>query len=282
MAKHKKLEERNGVLGKECSKCSEWKSLDEFSAKLGGKRANCKLCERAYRKLNQERVKECGQKRKYTDKDKERRRKWRELNIDRIKEYDKKYYQENKEQVREYYEENKNRYLENSRKWREANKEYDRNYYEDNSERKIEYIRSWRESNRDKVVLTTQLRRARKKELPSDFTHEQRKATLTYFGGCALTSSTDDIHWDHIVPLAIGHCGTVNGNMIPLRSDLNISKNDRNLFEWYYSNKERYNLQQERFDKLIDWLASVNGMTTEEYEAYVYYCHDNPRNDVAQ
>jgi hypothetical protein len=224
-----KIEERGGVIGKECTKCGEWKQFVHYSKHnggLGGKRSECKTCEA------------------------------------------------------EYYENNKDRILENDRRYRAENKEREaeriRKWYENNKSRKNEARRKWRQNNRDKEMLTKQRRRARKASLPDDFTVEQMEETLEYFGGCALTGSKSDIQWDHVIPLATGNGGTLRGNMIPLRGNLNTSKYASNIFEWFEANRQRFNLEQWRFDRLIEWLGKANGMTVEEYRDYVYECHANP------
>jgi hypothetical protein len=170
---------------------------------------------------------------------------------------------------------------ETSRKWREENKEHklnsDREWRDKNREKRAEADRKWYQSNPDKVVLKEQRRRARKAMLPDDFTVKQMFETMSIFGnGCALTNQEDEIQWDHVIPLATGHGGTTFGNMIPLCAGLNKSKSDANIFEWFESNKKRKKLSRKRFDRLIKWLAEVNGMTVEEYRAYVYECHANP------
>jgi hypothetical protein len=141
-------------------------------------------------------------------------------------------------------------------------------------ERALELAKIWQRNNPDKVTVIQQRRRARKKSLPDDFTEKQMEETLEYFGGCALTGDAVDIHWDHAIPLASGYGGTTFGNMIPLRGDLNNSKNDANIFEWFSVNKERFNLSQDRFDELVRWLADVNEMSVEVYRKYVYECFD--------
>lgn len=148
-------------------------------------------------------------------------------------------------------------------KWREANRE-----------REAERTRNWRKVNPEKEALKKQRRRAREKCLSDEFTKEQMEETLTYFGGCALTGDSADIHWDHVVPLATGQGGTTNSNMIPLRRDLNQSKNDANIYEWFAANKNRFGLSQERFDKLVEWLAKSNGTTPEGYRSFVYKCFE--------
>jgi hypothetical protein len=135
----------------------------------------------------------------------------------------------------------------------------------------------WYINNYDKTVIIELRRRARKKLLPDYFTVTQKREILKYFGGCVLTGDSTEIHWDHVIPISIGHVGTTYGNMVPLRADLNLSKNDSNIFEWFEANRQRFELSQEHFDNLIYWLASANAMTVEEYRDYVYWCHANPR-----
>lgn len=123
------------------------------------------------------------------------------------------------------------------------------------------------------MYVNTANRRARLLNLPNTFTLKEKRATLRHFGGCALTSGPYDLHWDHVIPIAVGHAGTTKGNMLPLRSYLNTSKNDRNIFDWFYANQSRFYLSQSRFDFTIAYLADLNGMTSAEYRDYVYECH---------
>jgi hypothetical protein len=135
----------------------------------------------------------------------------------------------------------------------------------------------WALVNKEKMSASAHRRRARLKNLRVDFYEQDLENLLTIFdGGCAITGDYE-IHLDHAIPLATGHGGTFNGNMIPLRADLNFSKNDSNIFEWFEANRQRFELSQERFDNLITWLASANAMTVGEYRDYVYWCHANPR-----
>lgn len=238
----------DNIVAKQCSGCPHVKRLDEFNRKkdgLGGRESKCKTCSKGYYEDNRERYAETN-------------RNWRERNP----EYMCNWYEANRD-CPEY-------------KQRKA--EYNRNWYEANKERKAETDRNWKRNNADKCVLSNQRRRARKRILPNTLTEDQRQDIYDYFdGGCAFTGDTDDVHMDHVIPLATGHGGTVYGNIIPLRGDLNMSKGDRSLFEWFHANKEHYGLSQERFDRLAEYLADLNGMTTKEYEVYTRWCHDNPR-----
>lgn len=236
------VDDDNDIIAKKCTKCGDVKSMNEFSScrgKLGDKQPKCKSCERQYRQENKERRNEYD-------------RQYRQENKERIKERGRQYYRENKERIRQYQQENKERIRERDRQYRQENKEM--------------------------YLLHVHTRRARKQHLPDTLTENQRNQTMAHFNiGCALTGETESYHMDHVIPLSIGHGGTTFENMIPLRDNLNISKGNRNLFEWFRGSKEFYELSQTKFDELIEYLADINGMSTDEYEEYVYWCHDNPQ-----
>jgi hypothetical protein len=235
------------IVAKTCSICNKVKELSDFaknSSGLGLRRSTCKSC------------------RAVAD------RKYHEQNRDKRNHYNRNYREANREHM-----------VELSRNWRKQNSEQmsklNRHWREQNTERMAELNRNWRIKNHDRALVLYQRRRARKKLLPDNFTSEQMATTLGFFRGCALTDSAE-IQWDHVIPLTTGRGGTIFGNMIPLRADLNLSKNASNIFEWFSANQQRFNLEQERFDRLIEWLGKANGMTVEEYRDYVYECHANP------
>jgi hypothetical protein len=269
-----------GIFAKICTKCNEIKTLDNFTkhkAGLGGRESACKDCKSCYYADNKESYVERYESNK--EHLLEMMRKRYEENKESYAEYARKHYEENPEYYLRYREKHKEYYAEYGRYYREEHREQinesRREKYETNREREIARVSKWQRENPEKAVMLQQRRRARKKSLPNDFTAEQTAETLSHFGGCALTGGSTDIHWDHVIPLAAGHGGTTYGNMIPLRSDLNLSKSDANIFEWFDANKERFNLSQGKFESLIEWLAEANGKTTEEYRTYVYECFDN-------
>lgn len=179
-----------------------------------------------------------------------------------------------------YRECSKERRAETRKIWYENNKEREsesrRIHHENNRVKEAETSRIWTENNRDKIRLSKQRRRARKLLLPDTLTKEEYTNSINYFGGCALTGEPVNFELDHAIPLAVGHGGTTKDNCYPLRSDLNKSKNDRNIFEWFDANKQRLKMSEERFNRLIKWLANKNEMTIEEYRDYVYKCHAHP------
>lgn len=169
------------------------------------------------------------------------------------------------------------------RKWQKEKAdsiaERKRIWYENNQEGNAGRTRKWRNSNPEKASLIDQRRRARKKGLLDTLTDSQYAVTLDYFGNaCALTGQKHSLEKEHAIPLSIGHGGTTFENCYPMANGLNQSKWQHNIFEWFEANRQRFNLSQERFDRLIEWLGKANGMTVEEYRDYVYWCHANPRN----
>lgn len=93
---------------------------------------------------------------------------------------------------------------------------------------------------------------------------------------CVLSDSKKTAH-DHFIPLGIGHGGTFSGNMISLDRTLNSSKLDNNPFMWFEANRQRFKLDQSRFDSVVADLAEQNGLTSEEYRRYVDWCFENKR-----
>jgi hypothetical protein len=118
-------------------------------------------------------------------------------------------------------------------------------------------------------------KRTLERNLTVSWTRKDIESVKALFDGkCPLTGSTD-IHYDHFIPLGIGHGGTYVGNMIPLDAHLNESKQAKNPFEWI---KTRDDVSMDVFNNVVDYLADINGMTSEEYRAFVYWCFDNKRN----
>ena len=275
------------VLGKKCTKCGEWKPLETGFCKrpngLGGRNSICKSCnskstgkfvELESKVIDGEEIvgkkcKGCG--------------KWKPL--DRYYKHTKglggrdshciecrkTIYQENKEEIMErqkgYY-----------RKNIEKRKAYWMEYYQKNRERYLKKGKKYYQENRERFKFKKQKRRARKESLPNNWTEKQRAETWSYFNNsCALTGAISGITEEHAIPLSIGHGGTYHGNMYPMSKTLNKSKYNNNIFEWFEANKERFNLSEERFNRLIEYLATLNGLTSEEYRQFVYWCHENPR-----
>lgn len=126
-------------------------------------------------------------------------------------------------------------------------------------------------------------RKTRTNALINDLTAEDRAEILARFNNkCALTGRDVPLHLDHVIPVAVGHGGTTKANILPVWQRINSSKSDRNIFEWYEENGERFGVCPSKFSESIEYLAGLNGMTFEEYKDYVYDCHENPNDIVAE
>lgn len=140
--------------GKICTKCGEWKEINNFGfrdKKKGFYKTQCKQCENERHKKWVESHKENVR---------ESKRKWREKNPDYSKQYNlenkeklairsKQYRESNKEHLKEkakeYYQNNKEHIKERSKQWRDNNEEKSKRnkklYYEKTKEHKKEYDR---------------------------------------------------------------------------------------------------------------------------------------------
>lgn len=138
--------------------------------------------------------------------------------------------------------------------------------------------KSWNKRNyaryRELMIQRFAKRRALDLHLGYDFSVKENEKI---FGTtCVLTGDTD-IAYDHFVPLNWGHVGSYNRNMYPLNQRLNSSKWAHNPFDWFEDNYERFGLISRKFDDLVTTLAELNGLTTDEYRDFVYWCEANKR-----
>lgn len=145
-----------------------------------------------------------------------------------------------------------------------------RKWAEENREKLREQDRQYRENNRDKRNASEGRRRARKLSLPNTLTSDEYSEIKEYFSNlCAICERVFE-HMDHFIPLSSGHGGTTFENMVPMCSRCNLSKKDRNPFEWSITLDKK---ERENFDSLVCYLASINGITSvTEYEAHVNKC----------
>lgn len=241
------------VVGKKCTNCSMLKPLEDYQKRnigLGGRQPICRVCSKEYRERNKER--DSIRFKQYYNDNKEyenaRVKEWRDKNKERISEY-----------VKDYYKKFPEKRILNIERFRRNNPDYQRNYYENN--------KHIFESLRHK-------RRTMSLALPNTLSDDELLFIKTIFNRrCYLTGSTD-VEIDHFVPLSIGHQGNILENIILLDSSLNSSKRNKNPFEWV---KARNDVDIEKFNDLVDYLAELNSMDSNEYRQFVYWCFDNPR-----
>jgi|SRR5699024_111985 len=133
------------------------------------------------------------------------------------------------------------------------------------------YRKKWEEDKPYYSTLTNQNSRAKKVGLPATWTYEELTETLDYFKGCALTGDTENVSWDHVIPLNASYGGTTSKNMIPIRNDLNASKGFNNLISWHRWAVDIYGLNPQKLDELLKYLADKNEMSIKEYRSYIDY-----------
>lgn len=292
MAKKRSVvEKRDGEDGKVCLNCETWKPLNAFTNSKngsGGKTTRCAECNRSqkriYYKENKSEI--CANNRnrykKHPEKYKERSRKWFYENREKANKRRQKYYECHKEDElakrKIYLDLNRERDRSRRKEYYEENREQEliqrRIYYDTNREKISKRKKLYYISNRDVFKLAGSKRKAKKLSVENNLSVAQWLETKEYFGGCALTGDQENLHQDHVIPLSLGIAGNTVRNVIPLRGDLNSSKQSSNIFEWFYKNKERYNLSEDIFKDLIAWLAKKNDMTVLDYTAFVYECFE--------
>lgn len=162
-----------------------------------------------------------------------------------------------------------------SAQWRKDNPQkharIQRDYYHRNPRCQKRYNALYRHRYPDKRKAYDANRFAVKKGLPA------QQCITKLLGACALTQSKTGITLEHWIPISIGHGGTVLGNVYSMVGYLNCSKQKTNPFEWFEANRQRFELDESRFDMLVWRLATENGLTAEEFRRFTYWCFDNPR-----
>lgn len=179
----------------------------------------------------------------------------------------------NNKRIKKWYgkDENKCKAIERATKWNR-----------DNKHRKpkptAEELKRISQERYERSLYSGHIYRARKRNLVNDFDNEDYTTLMNmYKGKCCLTGSTNNLHLDHVIPLATGHSGTVYENIIPLASTLNSSKQAYNIFEWAESNYSRLGFTLEQFYEVMTEVAKRNSMTLEKYREYYYWCFENPK-----
>nr|WP_154895189.1 hypothetical protein [Paenibacillus xylanexedens] len=233
------------IAHKRCTKCLHLLPLAKFSkgSGAGNKQVKCKECQSIYKASNKERYKENG-------------RRYYKLNRASIRKQTKSYYEQNKDRI--------------------ASIRFER-YTADKKDRKRNYDRVYRVKNQDKTKKHDQIKRTRMWSLPYNLTKRWLQKVESISEGECVYAREINTNVDHFIPLATGHCGTYLGNLSLLSRTLNNSKKDKNPFEWFEANRQRFELDQVRFDALVGKLAAQNGLTPEEFRKFTYWCFDNPR-----
>jgi 5-methylcytosine-specific restriction endonuclease McrA len=147
-------------------------------------------------------------------------------------------------------------------------------------EQRNTYVRNWRKKNPAEAKLRDMRAKSKRRDAIKgtllDLSTEQWLSTLTYFNnGCAVCGRMSDTHIDHFIPVASGNGDTTVNNVIPLCARHNIGKRDKHPLNWL---RQESGASTDAIDKIINYLAKLNGMLPLEYEDYVidrYYGIDS-------
>ena len=127
---------------------------------------------------------------------------------------------------------------------------------------------------RERYTMNEAVRKARKNKLLDTLVDEERKEMLDKFKNKCVICRKDYEHLDHFIPIHVGHGGTTKGNIVPMCSKCNLTKQAKNPFEWAVSLGEEH---KNNFDNVIEYLSEINGLSMEEYREFVFWCFENPR-----
>lgn len=210
--------------GKICTKCNEYKNINDFrkhKRRKDGHSSSCRSCDTERDKL-------------YYAKNKsnilEKQKEFRENNKDIVAERKKREYENNKERYAErnklWHNENKERVNENSRNWSKRNKK-----------KRAEHRKKWRMNNKDKIYSYGLKRRSYKQKV-SFVTHERIEILERYNYTCQCCgirvhdrstghwNTPDKAHIDHIIPVSKGGNSELDNLQLLCRT-CNLSKSDK-------------------------------------------------------
>jgi hypothetical protein len=154
--------------------------------------------------------------------------------------------------------------------------------YQSQWQKKVNYgaQRRYNERTRAKYIETVKFanhkRRARGTTLatlPDSLSVTEWREIREHFDNKCAISGSENIAIEHFIPLSWGHGGTILGNVYPLDSDLNLSKSDKNPFEW----AAEQDIDLDAWKRLVAFLAVQNGLSVDDFKAFVYWCEDNKK-----
>lgn len=118
------------------------------------------------------------------------------------------------------YKKNKERYAQYYRDHKEELNEYSRNYRRENAD----YWRKWKQDHPEAVAVSRQNDRAKRSANGGRISKRDWRRILDAFNHCcAKCGSSENIHMDHVVPLARGGANSID-NVQPLCQTCNLRK----------------------------------------------------------
>lgn len=109
------------------------------------------------------------------------------------------------------------------------------------------------ENNKDKFSFNRRKRRYKKYQLLDTLTKEEWEECLKYFNYKDAYTGLDlyDLSKDHAVPV-IKNGDNIKENIVPCNKEINSSKNDTNLLEWY---RMQPFYSEFRLQKILKWMG---------------------------
>jgi len=179
------LNTRDGVAGKVCSRCGQWKALAFYRKKVRFVHSQCKDCQKAVYAASPKKDKR-EQYRIYNEANTEQRKAYREANRERYVAHAKRYWQEHPEKLREA-----------KRKW--AN---------NNRAKASDAHRRWRHNNPAKAFENGYRRRMRLRRAPGRFLLDEWNALKCAYEytclACKRREPEIKLVPDHVIPIARG------------------------------------------------------------------------------
>ena len=241
-------------LGSLCKRGHDWNNTGQSLRRRGN--GGCTECERQSHNLSRA---------KDPEKARETRRKYRQENLESIKQRDRLYREANRDRLlqgkKEYYQNNKQKHREWGREYRQQNLEklatYHKLYEQENKEKLRLGRQDWRRRNPDKRSAASarynlnhreQRRinlcnyRARKRQVHHHpYTTEQIEARIQQFDCCCAycgkqleLGKKGWVHMDHFLPISSGGSDTI-GNIIPSCIKCNSGKCGQDPYAWFRS-----------------------------------------------
>lgn len=253
-----------------CSKCKQNKENSEFRNHPQGRdglHSICVQCQRDYAK--------------------DRMRRLREVEPEKVKAAKKKHYQKERSKfiqyAKDYYENNKPKLLEKAAKYRKIFRDrilkWQREYYKNNKEKKKESdsrsrkkniekvkarMKNYRKNNISEIIMRNRLRRQKIKFSKKDFSQADWNYCLNYWGNkCAVCGSSANeekiISMDHWIPLKLDG-STDKRNIIPLCHGVdgcNNKKNAKNPVKWLFS-EFSFDFANKRLSDIEKYFSSLS------------------------
>lgn len=143
------------------------------------------------------------------------------------------------------------------------NPDYYRQYWLTERDKLKSQVEHWRSKNPERVMRQSAKSVYRRQQALSNCNKPDPEYvnSIKQHKVCDVTGDTVQVEMDHILPVTKGRWGSNKGNLMQLSRPLNISKGNKNVFEWVDS------MEQERLDYLVKGKMTVEQFQSKMYQA---------------